>query len=162
MTGIAAEDRLDFRFERYRPAVTFDAHRLLHLAREHGVQAALNEHLMRAHFGEGELLSDHVTLRRLALEAGLSDAQVIETLASDWYADLVREDERVADRHGVSAVPFFLVDGALGVSGALFVASSAATRMRWRCSAARRYAANCAKRWASVCCAISCSAGYSI
>ncbi len=54
------------RFDLARPANTFDAHRLLHLAKERGVQDRLASRLTRAYLAEGELLSDHATryLRR--------------------------------------------------------------------------------------------------
>lgn len=119
MASIAAEDGLDLRFERLRPGSTFDAHRLLHLARAHGVQGALGERLMRAHFTDGELVSDHATPRRLAGELDLPEADVGDVLAGDRYADDVREDQRVAAGLGVGSVPFFAVDRTIGASGAL-------------------------------------------
>ena len=81
----------------------------------------LNERLMRALFTEREVLSDRATLRRRASEVGLPEEAVVETLASDRYADAVRADERAAARYGISGVPFFLVDGQLAASGALSV-----------------------------------------
>ena len=39
MTSVAAAEGLEFRFDRVRPGNTFDAHRVLHLARERGLQA---------------------------------------------------------------------------------------------------------------------------
>jgi predicted DsbA family dithiol-disulfide isomerase len=118
MADTAAEDGLDFHFERLRTGNTFDAHRVLHLARVHGRQGELKERFMRAYLTEGELMSDHATLRRLAVEAGLPEADVVDVLASDQYADAVREDERTAASFGASAVPFFVVDRAIGASGA--------------------------------------------
>ena len=41
-----------------------------------------------------------------------------DTLASDRFADEVREDEATARGLGISAVPFFVVDRAFGASGA--------------------------------------------
>ena len=119
MADIAAEEELDIRFERVRPGSTFDAHRLLHLARAHGVQGALGERLMRAHHTDGELVSDRETLRRLAVEVGVPEPDVGDVLTSDRYAEDVREDERVAAGFGVNSVPFFVVDRAIGAPGAL-------------------------------------------
>ena len=73
---------------------------------------------MRAHFTEGELISDHGALERLAVDAGLPEPEVREVLASDRYAAEVREDERTAAALGIRAVPFFVVDRAFGASGA--------------------------------------------
>jgi predicted DsbA family dithiol-disulfide isomerase len=114
----AAGDGLDFRFDLQRSGLTFDAHRLLHLAAQHGLQDAMKERLMRAYFTDGALVGDHDTLARLAAEVGLEEAEVRETLAGDRYAEAVREDERTASELGISAVPTFVVDRALGASGA--------------------------------------------
>jgi predicted DsbA family dithiol-disulfide isomerase len=118
MTDVAAGDGLEFRFDLQRMGNTFDAHRLVHLAQAHGLQDAVKERLLRAYMSEGELMGDHATLRRLAAEAGLPADEVAETLATDRFADEVREDERTASSLGISAVPFFVVDRKLGASGA--------------------------------------------
>lgn len=118
MTDVAAADGLEFHFERARSGNTFDGHRLIHLALEHGCQDAMKERLMRAYLTEGELISDHDTLRRLALEVGLPSVAVDELLAGDVYADEVRTDEYTASRLGITAVPFFVVDRTFGAAGA--------------------------------------------
>jgi predicted DsbA family dithiol-disulfide isomerase len=118
MTQTAAGDGLEFRFERARSGNTFDAHRLIHLAAHHGRQDAMKERLMRAYLTEGQLVSDHDTLRTLAADVDLDAAEVADLLASDRFADEVRQDEATAAALGASAVPFFVVDRALGASGA--------------------------------------------
>jgi len=118
MTSTAAEEGLDFRFDLARPGNTFDAHRLLHLALEHGAQDALKERLDRATFGEGLACSEHGALRALAVEVGLPAGEVDAVLASDRYTDAVRADEAQARAYGISGVPFFVVDGRYGISGA--------------------------------------------
>lgn len=118
MVESAAADGLDFRFDIARSGRTFDAHRLVHLAQEHGLQDAMKERLLRAYFTEGQLVSDHETLVRLAAEVGLGEGEVREALASDRYAAQVRDDERTAGRLGIQAVPTFVIDRAFGASGA--------------------------------------------
>jgi len=118
MTEVAAGEGLEFHFERQRGGNTFDAHRLVHLAAEHGKQDAMKERLMRAYFTEGELMSDAATLARLAGEAGLPEAEVRELLAGDRFADAVRDDERTGAALGIRGVPFFVVDRKFGASGA--------------------------------------------
>jgi predicted DsbA family dithiol-disulfide isomerase len=78
----------------------------------------MKERLLRAYFTEGELMSDRDTLVRLAVEVGLDEDEVREALASGRYADEVRDDERTAGGFGISAVPTFVVDRAIGASGA--------------------------------------------
>jgi predicted DsbA family dithiol-disulfide isomerase len=118
MTDTAAGEGLGFRFDIARSGSTFDAHRVVHLAAEHGFQDAMKERLLLAYFSEGELMSDPATLVRLAVEVGLSEDDVREMLAGDRFADEVREDERTAAAFGITAVPTFVVDRSLGVSGA--------------------------------------------
>ncbi len=118
MTATAAQEGLDFRFDLARPGNTFDAHRLLHLAAEHGIQDALKERLDRATFTEGSPPSEHAALRAHAAEVGLPAADVDAVLASDRYADGVRADEEQAREYGISGVPFFVIDGRFGISGA--------------------------------------------
>jgi predicted DsbA family dithiol-disulfide isomerase len=119
MAEIAARDGLKFHFDRYRTANTFDGHRLLHLASEHNLQSELDEALLRGIFTNGELISDHATLRRLATDCGLPSPEVDDVLAGDRYAEAVRADERTAASFGVSGVPFFIIDRKMAVSGAL-------------------------------------------
>ena len=118
MTATAAQEGLDFRFDRARPGSTFDAHRLLHLAAERGVQDALKERLLRATFTEGEPIGDVETLVRLAAEVGLDAEEARDVLRGSRFADEVRADEREAQRFGITGVPFFVVDRTYGVSGA--------------------------------------------
>ena len=73
---------------------------------------------MRAYLTEGAVVGDPAVLERLALEVGLAAGDVSEVLAGDRFAAEVREDERVAAALGIHAVPFFVVDRALGAAGA--------------------------------------------
>jgi predicted DsbA family dithiol-disulfide isomerase len=116
LADMGAADGLELDFDRVQSANTFDAHRLTHLAKAHGLQDAMKERLQRAYFTEGELLSDHATLARLAAEVGVPDAA--EMLASDRYTADVRDDERLAQEIGITAVPTFVVDRRVAVAGA--------------------------------------------
>jgi len=109
---------IDAHFDLVRPTNTFDAHRLLHLAKDHGRQEALNSRLMTAYLAEGLLLSDHAVLEQLAVETGLPADEVRTVLAGSTYADQVRDDEAEAGRREVTSVPTFLVDGRLVIAGA--------------------------------------------
>lgn len=118
MTDIAAADGLSFRFDRIRPGNTFDAHRVLHMAFEHGVQDAVKERFLRAYMTEGEAIGQQDVLARLAGEAGLDADEVRAQLATDAYADEVRQDEEQARQIGIDGVPFFVIGGKYAVSGA--------------------------------------------
>src|SRR5215210_1496109 len=82
---MAAGDGIDMRADLTRGGNTFDGHRLLHLAAEHGLQTEMKVRLMRAHHTEGQLVSDHGTLVRLAEEVGVPAGEARELLAGDRF-----------------------------------------------------------------------------
>ena len=114
----AAQDGLEFRMDGLRSGNTRDAHRLLHLAKAHGVQAALAERLHRAYFTEQASIFDHSSLTELAVEAGLDRDDVNRVLASQEYGDAVDTDEEMARALGANGVPLFIIDRRYGISGA--------------------------------------------
>ncbi|PZS29839.1 MAG: disulfide bond formation protein DsbA [Pseudonocardiales bacterium] len=118
MTERAAAEGLIFRFDRARSGNTFDAHRLLHLAADRGVQGAVKERLMSGYLIDGEAIGDPEALARLAAEAGLDPDEARAVLAGDGFAAEVRADEAQAQAFGVTGVPFFVVDRRYGVAGA--------------------------------------------
>ena len=118
MVGSAAGEGIEMRFDIARPGNTFDAHRLLHLARTRGVQAELAERLFAAAFTEGRAIGDRATLVELAVDVGLDAAEVGRLLEGDELAAEVRAEERVAARLGATGVPFFVFDRRYAVAGA--------------------------------------------
>jgi predicted DsbA family dithiol-disulfide isomerase len=97
---------------------TFDAHRLVKWAGEHGKQTEMKQALFEAYFGRAEDVSDHQNLVRCVESLGLDSAKAREVLDSDDYAKVVREDEATYQQAGVSAVPAFIINGKYLISGA--------------------------------------------
>lgn len=118
VTRIADGEGLAFRLDIARPGNTFDAHRLLHLAADRGVQDALKEELLASYQTRGEPISDRDVLIKAAVAVGLDEHEALEVLEGDTYGDAVRADERAAQEIGVTAVPFFAFDGRYAISGA--------------------------------------------
>jgi predicted DsbA family dithiol-disulfide isomerase len=118
LTAMAAAEGLEYHLDRTRGGNTFDAHRLLQLAADRGVQPEAKERLMRGYFTESEPIGDHDTLVRLVAEAGVDADEARAALQSDAYAEAVREDETLANRIGIQGVPFFVLGRRYGVSGA--------------------------------------------
>jgi predicted DsbA family dithiol-disulfide isomerase len=114
----AAKEGLELHLPTARSGNTFGAHRVLQLATERGVHAAVMARLLRGHFTENEPIGEREVLVRLASEAGLDADEVRAVLASDRYADEVREEERAAQSLGINGVPFFVFAGKYAVSGA--------------------------------------------
>ena len=118
ITTAGAAAGLTMRFDISRPGNSFDAHRVIHLGRERGIQDAMKERLMRATFEEGEPIGDRATLVRLAADAGLDPDETAAVLESDRFGDDVRADERLAGGLDIHAVPCFVVDRKYTVGGA--------------------------------------------
>ena len=118
VAATGAGDGLDLRFDLVRSGNTFDAHRALHFAAARGPTAPLTERLFRAYFTEGRALGDRATLVELASEVGLPGDELAAALATDAHAADVRADEQQAHELGVTGVPFFVLAGRIGVSGA--------------------------------------------
>jgi predicted DsbA family dithiol-disulfide isomerase len=114
MTALAAQEGLEYHFERARGGNSFDAHRLIHLAAAHGRQDEAMERVFRGYFTEGLPIGDRDALIALAAEMGLDGA----ALHGDDYSEAVRADEQLAQRIGIQGVPFFVLDRRYGVSGA--------------------------------------------
>jgi predicted DsbA family dithiol-disulfide isomerase len=116
----AGEDvGIAFHFERQsRTPNTLDAHRVIWLAGERGVQGAAVEALFLAYFTDGRDLSDRVTLAEIAAGAGLDRAEADELLSGDKGLDVVEAGEERARRLGVSGVPFFVINGRVALPGA--------------------------------------------
>ncbi len=118
MTAEAKKEGLDFHFARVQVGNTFDAHRLIHFANDHGQRAEMVERLFRAYLTDGEALGDREVLVRLAADIGLDGEAARAALMGNAFADAVRADEERARTFGISGVPFFAIDEKYGVSGA--------------------------------------------
>ena len=113
---LAAVEGLEYHLADSHTGNTMDAHRLVHLGREQGIQDVVIERLFRAHFTENRSLFDQASLATLGAEAGLQGVEAL--LDSHRYEDAVVTDHRQASDLGANGVPFFVLDGRYGVSGA--------------------------------------------
>ncbi len=118
MAQDAAAVGLDFQWRRLVGGNSYDAHRLVHLARSLGREDEVTTRVMRGWYSEGAAIGDHETLVRLGVEGGLEEEAVRALLAADDFGIDVRTDEALAAQIGISAVPFFVLDQKYGVSGA--------------------------------------------
>lgn len=118
VTQVAADSGLHYDFDIARHANTRKAHELLHYAKSVGRQADMAERLFAAHFTEGKRLGDVNELTDLAAEIGLDRDDVENALRTGTYANVVDADLDQASAYGISGVPFFVIDGRYGISGA--------------------------------------------
>ncbi len=116
---VGNSEGIAFAFDRIeRTPNTLDAHRLIWLAGEEGVQDAVVEALFRAYFTEGRDIGNRQPLLDVIAEAGLHRHQAEALLNSDDGLEAVRESDQLARRHRVDGVPFFIVNGRITLSGA--------------------------------------------
>ena len=118
MTQNAKTAGLDFHFEKAVLANSFNAHRLLHLAKKHDLANDLEELLFKAYLTEGKNVNDLDTLNKLGIEVGLDSEEIAQVLNSDTYGAEVKKDQEEANAIGVQGVPFFVLDNKYAISGA--------------------------------------------
>lgn len=118
VTETAKEVGLNFYFENTIVANSFHAHRLLHLAKIHHIQNQCKELLLAAYFTEGKNIDDQEVLKNIGLQIGLDANEVSNLLASNQFADEVKNDIHHAQEIGVRGVPFFVLDNKYAISGA--------------------------------------------
>ena len=118
MTASARSAGLEFHLEKAIPTNSFDAHRLLQLARKHGLEDHAEEILFAAYLTEGKDIADPKTLKELAARMGLPPNEVQQIFETDIFAAEVRADEEAAYQISIQGVPFFLMEEKFALSGA--------------------------------------------
>jgi predicted DsbA family dithiol-disulfide isomerase len=118
VTGIASESGLNYNFDILKHTNTVKAHQLLHYAKAHGKQLEATERLLKAYFIDGRHVGRAEDLADLASEIGLDRDDVLRSLTEDEFLADVRADQALAQEYGIQGVPFFVIDGKYGVSGA--------------------------------------------
>lgn len=114
----ARELGLEFNLDEAIPANSFNAHRLLHLAKDRQLQKGAAERLFKAYFTEALNIDDVSTLVRLAGESGLEPIEVTSMLESGKYGAEVRQDIADAKRAGITSVPHYVFNATTKISGA--------------------------------------------
>lgn len=114
----AKEVGLELNFNKAVVANSFNAHRLIQLAKAKGSGNEAEEQLFKAHFTEGKNIDDKEVLLQTGVVIGLSEKVVEEALSSDDYAYKVRQDEAEAQSLGIRSVPYFVFNDKYAISGA--------------------------------------------
>lgn len=114
----AKESGLDYDFDKTIPANSFNAHRLLHLAKKKGVQNEVKELLFKAYFTDGKNIDDTEFLLSTGINAGLKEEDIRSALESAEIEKEIEEDILNARELGIQGVPFFVLDQKYAVSGA--------------------------------------------
>lgn len=109
---------LDYNFDKAVVANSFNAHRLIQMAKTKGLGDKAEERFFFAYFTEGKDIGDTAVLLELGLEMGLSENEINSALAESTYAQSVKADIKEAQEIGVNGVPFFVFNRRYAVSGA--------------------------------------------
>ena len=115
---MAASVGLEYNFDKAVVANSLYAHRVIQLAKEKGLDDAIEEIFFRAYFTEGRDLASVSELVALGEEAGLAEADIRAAIASEEYAYRVSQDIQEGVNLGVRGVPFFVFERKYGISGA--------------------------------------------
>ena len=116
--GIAESVGLSYNFDTLRHTNTVKAHQLLHFAKANGKQAELKERLLSAYFQEGRHVGRVEDLADLAQDVGLDRDMAVAVLESEEFLPAVIADKEQGIAYGITGVPFYVIDGKYGVSGA--------------------------------------------
>ena len=118
MTELGKTVGITYDYDALHTTKTIKAHELLHLAKSHGKQLEMKERLMSAYFEEGRHVGQIDELADLAAQVGLDRDEVVDALTSETFLDDVMADKAQAVAYGINGVPFFVINGKYGVSGA--------------------------------------------
>ena len=118
VVNMAKSVGLEYNFDKAVVANSFDAHRVIQLAKKYGLGDAIEEKLFKAYFTEGKNFADHETLTTLGEEVGLNREEILEVLSGDALADNVKSDIEEGMQLGLRGVPFFVFNRKIGVAGA--------------------------------------------
>ena len=118
VANIAKEVGLGFNSEKTIVANSFNAHRLIQLAKTKGLGNEVEEALFKAYFINGKNIDDKETLTETGVSIGLPETEVKEIFTSDAFAKEVKQDEMQAQSIGINGVPFFVLNNKYAVSGA--------------------------------------------
>lgn len=119
--SMAHAEGLEFSYGTAHVTNTFDALRLAKFAQSKGYREGHRyiDRAYRAFFAENMVMSDRDTLLKISSDAGLDPDEAMAVLDGDAFGDEVRADEMESRRYGISAVPYFVINGKYAVPGAV-------------------------------------------
>jgi len=115
---MASEAGLEFNFDQAVMSNSFNAHRLIQMAKTKGLGDEAEEQLFKAHFTNGKNIDDRGTLVQIGVAVGLDPEELRNMLSSSAFKTEVRQDELDAQTIGIRGVPFFVFNNQFAVSGA--------------------------------------------
>src|SRR5690606_24807119 len=115
---MGAEVGLTLDFEKSVLANSFNAHRLIQMAKSKGLGNEIEEALFKAHFEQGKNIDSQEELIVIGGSIGMDQNEIESMLKSEDFSYEVKQDELEARNIGVRGVPFFVFNDKFAVSGA--------------------------------------------
>lgn len=109
---------LEFNMDKAVVANSFNAHRVIQMAKTKGMGDEAEESLFRAYFIDGKDFGSRAVLAELGESIGLTDIDILEALTNDDYSYSVNQDIQEAQNLGIRGVPFFIFNRKHAISGA--------------------------------------------
>ncbi len=120
VTDAAAGVGLEYHLDRLtRTPNTVNAHRLIRMAGQKGVQDTVVEAMFDAYFCNGADLGDPEKLAEIGEQGGLDRAEVLAMLAGEDNSKEVLAGDQMARNAGIQGVPSFALQGHVLFSGAV-------------------------------------------
>lgn len=117
-TQMGKDMGLTLNYEKTKVANSFNAHRLIQLAKTKYLDSETEEALFKAYFEDGANIDDKSVLREIGTSVGLREEDVDRMLFTDEFKKEVEKDKQEAAHVGVKGVPFFVFNNRYGVAGA--------------------------------------------
>lgn len=118
VTDMAAGEGLVYDMDRAVVANSFNAHRIIQMAKAIGKGDLAEETFFKAYFTEGKNINDTSVLIEIGLSLGLTQLDIEAMLDSGLYVNEVQADAHEAAALGARGVPFFVFNRKYAVSGA--------------------------------------------
>jgi predicted DsbA family dithiol-disulfide isomerase len=118
VTKTAKQAGLVYDFDNVKVANSFNAHRIIQLAKTKGLGDQAKEQFFKAHFTNGRDLNDKNDIVAIAELIGLTKDDMEEALTNSKYEEAVYADIQEASQLGIQGVPFFVMNRKYAVSGA--------------------------------------------
>ena len=109
---------LNYDFDKAVVANSFDAHRLIQLAKTKGLGDAAEEALFSAYFTEAKDIADFNTLVQIGVQIGLEEKELKNVLNSQAFTDAVENDIYESRTINLRGVPHFVINDRYALSGA--------------------------------------------
>lgn len=119
IADMAAEEGIDFQWQKAKAGNSFNAHRIIHLAQSKNLADEAQEAFFKAYLTEGLAIGEREVLDEVASRIGLDHGEVEDVLESNAFAEFVKYDQDLAQEPlKITTVPFLVFEQRVALAGA--------------------------------------------